>query len=151
MLQRICNMGKDYEIIEHTADVGLKIYGETKQELFQNAARGMFFLITGSSITLGYIKNKRYWKVECKGFGIEDLLVSWLSDLLYIHHTEFVIFGDFIIRYLTEQFIQSEVWGVKIKEYSYQVEKEIKAVTYHNLQVFKNKRNQWETTIFFDI
>ncbi len=42
---------KDFELVEHTADIGLKVYGKSEKELFINAARGMFFLITGSLIS----------------------------------------------------------------------------------------------------
>ncbi|MFW6135013.1 MAG: archease [Elusimicrobiota bacterium] len=144
-------MDKEYEIIEHTADVGLKIFGRTKQDLFQNAARGMFFLITGSNTFFEQTKNRKYYKVKCEGSSLEDLLVSWLSDLLYIHNTDYVIFDDFNIKDFTEEFIQAEIRGVKIRDFPYQVELEIKAVTYHELQVFKNKKGLWEATIIFDI
>jgi len=143
-------MGKNYEIIEHTADIGLNIFGKTKQELFQNAARGMFFLITGSFICPEQ-KNRQYWTVECEASNIDDLLVSWLSELLYIHHTDFVFFDDFIINSLTRQLIQAEVWGGKMKDSSCEIEKEIKAVTYHRLRVFKNDQGLWEANIIFDI
>lgn len=142
---------KDYEIVEHTADVGLKVYGNTTKELFRNAARGMFFLISGSSITSGNTRNQRYWKVECQAGDIEDLLFSWLSDLLYIHQSEFVILEDFIIHYLSKKLIQSEAVGIKSSESPYWIEKEIKAVTYHHLQVIKNDLGRWETDIIFDI
>lgn len=146
-------MEKDYELIEHTADVGLKVYGKTKKELFLNAARGMFFLITGSAIhyTHKHIKNKMSWKVECNASVIEDLLVSWLSDLLYIHHNEFVIIEDFTIHCLRRNLIKSEAIGIKINESPYQIENEIKAVTYYRLQVIKNDLGRWETSIVFDI
>ena len=144
-------MGKNYEVIEHTADIGLKIFGKTKKELFQNAARGMFFLITGSSIFFKEESNNKYFKVECEASNLEDLLVSWLSDLLHIHNTEYMIPGDFIINHLTEQFIQSEIVGVKITDSLHQIEKEIKAVTYHHLQVFKNEKGRWEANIVFDL
>ncbi len=143
-------MGKDYEIIEHTADIGLKVFGKTKKELFQNAARGMFFLITGSSIFPGQ-KNRQSWTVKCEASNIEDLMVSWLSELLYIHNTDFVIFDNFIFKCLSSYFVQAEVWGTKIKEYPYHIEKEIKAITYHRLQIFKNEKGQWEANIVFDI
>ncbi len=143
-------MGNNYEIIEHTADVGLKVSGSTKRELFQNAARGMFFLITGFS-AFPEQKDREAWPVKCEASTTEDLLVSWLSELLYIHNTEYVVFSDFIIRCLTSRLVQAEVWGVKVKDFPCQIEKEIKAVTYHNLYVQKNKKGQWEASIIFDI
>jgi SHS2 domain-containing protein len=144
------SMGKDYKILEHSADVGLKAFGETKEKLFENAARGMFFIITRSS---GFAKqeNEQYWNIKCEGSNLEELLVAWLSELLYIHSTDFVFFNDFIIKVLTNNNIQAQSRGLKINESPYIIEKEIKAVTYHNLQVIKNKKGYWEATIVFDI
>jgi SHS2 domain-containing protein len=143
-------MGKDYKVIEHMADIGLKAFGETKEKLFQNAARGMFFIITGSS-NLAKQGNEHYWAIKCEGANLEELLVEWLSELLYIHSTDFVILNDFIIKSMTSNNLQAESHGLKINESSYNIEKEIKAVTYYNLQVLKNEKGYWEATIVFDI
>lgn len=143
-------MVKEYKVIEHMADVGLKAFGETKEKLFQNAARGMFFIITGSS---GFAKqgNEKYWTIKCEGANLEELLVEWLSELLYIHSTDFVILNDFIIKSMTSNNLQAESHGLKINESPYNIEKEIKAVTYYNLQALKNEKGYWEATIVFDI
>ena len=144
-------MAKKYEIIEHTADTGLKVFGKTTGELFQNAALGMFFLITGcSKITKRGITKKNY-KMECKAVDLEDLLVSWLNDLLYIHNTEYVILDDFVINKLTDSFISAEAKGITIRELNIQINNEIKAVTYHGLKVVRNKNGRWESTLIFDI
>jgi len=144
-------MAKKYEIIEHTADVGLKVFGKTRVELFQNAALGMFFLITGCSRIMKQGITKKNYKVECKAADLEDLLVSWLSDLLYIHNTEYVILDDFVVKKLTEYNILAESKGIKIREFNVQIKNEIKAVTYHGLKVFRSKSGKWKATLIFDI
>jgi len=142
-------MDEDFEVIEHISDIGLKVFGETKKKLFLNAARGMFFIITGSS-ELTRQKNQQYWTIKCKGSDVENLLIEWLSEL-YIHSTDFVILYDFTIEYLTNNSLQAKSFGIKISESPYNIEKEIKAVTYQNLQVLENKKGYWEATIIFDI
>lgn len=144
-------MYKDYEMTEHTADIGIKAFGKTKKELFTNIAKGMFFLIADSPVSFKKTSNRKYYKIEEKASSLEDLLVSWLNDLLYIHHTEYVFCDDFIIKSLTKTFVSSEIGSLKIEETHYQVVREIKAVTYHGLQILKNKKGQWEATIIFDI
>ena len=143
-------MSKDYKVIEHMADIGLQVFGETKEKLFQNAARGMFFIITGSSV-LAKNESENYWTIECEGTNTEELSVEWLNKLLYIHSTDFVILNDFVIESLTDNNLLAQSGGIKIKESPFYIEKEIKAVTYHNLQVLKNKKNSWEATVVFDI
>ena len=142
---------KDYEIIDHTADIGLKVYGKNKEELFLNAARGMFFLITDTQLTPVSNKNRKYYTVNNNASNIEDLLVAWLSELLFIHATEFVILDDYEIHSLTEQMIKSRVGAIKIKGSPYRVVREIKAITYHNLHIFQDKTGRWQANIVFDI
>ena len=149
-LKGLTDMGKDYQEIEHMADVGLKAFGETKEKLFENSARGMFFIITGSS-EFARQENEQYRTIKCEGSDIEHLLVEWLSELLYIHTTALVIFDSFNIKRLTDNNLQAEARGIKISDSSYNIEKEIKAVTYNNLQVTRNEEGYWEATIIFDI
>jgi SHS2 domain-containing protein len=145
------NTDKDFELVDHTADIGLKIYGKNKQELFLNAARGMFFLITGVPVSPVQNRPKNYYKIESSASNIEDLMVTWLSDLLYIHVTEFVIFDDYIINSLTEEMIKSKASAIEIKSSPYRIVKEIKAVTYHDLSVYQDPDGRWAANIVFDI
>jgi|LSQX01.1.fsa_nt_gb SHS2 domain-containing protein len=141
----------DFELVEHTADIGLKIYGKDKRELFINAARGMFFLITGSVVSSVRDKPKKYFTVESSASNLEDLIISWLNDILYIYDTEFVIFYEYTINSMTEKRIKARVAAIEIEGSPYQIIKEIKAVTYHDLHVYQNKDGRWEANIVFDI
>lgn len=143
---------KNFELVDHTADIGLKIYGKNKKELFINAARGMFYLITGSLITISCDKSfKKYYLIECQASTIEDLIVNWLNELLYIHVTEFVICDNYDIHFLNKEMIKSKVSAIKIKDTQYRIYKEIKAVTYHNLRVYQKQNGIWVANIVFDI
>ena len=142
---------KDFELVEHTADIGLKIYGRDERELFINAARGMFFLITGSTVFSVPDKPKKYFTVESSASNIEDLIITWLSDLLYIFDTEFVLFDEYNIQSMTEKMIEARVRAIKIEDSPYQIIKELKAVTYHDLHIYQNKNGRWEANIVFDI
>ena len=142
---------KGFKVIEHTADVGLNVYGKDKEELFINAARGMFYLITGSAITVVPNEFEKYYNIESTGTDVEDLLVNWLEDLLFIHNTEFIIFTDFLISNMTAGMIQAKAGAIKLKDSPYQVVTEIKAVTYHNLRVSQKISGIWEGTVVFDI
>ncbi|MDD3655239.1 MAG: archease [Atribacterota bacterium] len=145
------NTDKDFELVDHTADIGLKIYGKNKQELFLNAARGMFFLITSVPVSPVQNRPKNYYKIESSASNIEDLMITWLSDLLYIHVTEFVIFDDYIINSMTEEMIKSKASAIEIKSSPYRIVKEIKAVTYHDLSVYQDPDGRWTANIVFDI
>ena len=82
---------KAYNLIDHTADVGLKAYGKSLSEAFQNAAKGMFDIITDKS----EIENIGQYNIKLEADDLEQLLVDWLSELLYIHSTKNIVFGFF--------------------------------------------------------
>lgn len=140
---------KEYEIIEHTADIGIVAYGKTKKEVFINAAKGMFDIITGENITL---KEDFYDKIELEADNLEGLLFVWLNELLYISETKLVILNKFEIKDLSNNKISAEVKGMTINRLDRKIEKEIKAVTYHRLEIKKDKESRlWNAQVILDI
>ncbi|GAJ13288.1 unnamed protein product, partial [marine sediment metagenome] len=79
---------KEFEILEHTADIGIAAYGKTKKEVFINAAKGMFEIIAGESRNL---KENFYDKIKLEADNPEGLFFAWLNELLYISETKLVI------------------------------------------------------------
>ena len=71
---------KQYEILEHTADVGLRIYGDSYPELFANAGKAFFELISDP----GRVEEKQAVRVEVDGEGREELFLRWLTELHFL-------------------------------------------------------------------
>jgi len=141
---------KEFEILEHTADIGIMAYGKTKREVFINSAKGMFEIIAGNNNDIA--NNNFSCKVILKAENLENLLVAWLNELLYIGETRLVILNKFNIKELSNFQIKAEVEGIKINPPSVKIEKEIKAVTYHCLEIKKDEeRGFWSTRVIFDI
>jgi len=140
---------KEFEILEHTADIGIMAYGKTKREVFINAAKGMFEIIAGENKTL---RENFYDKIKLEADNLEGLLFAWLNELLYISETKLVILSKFKIKELSDFQIKAEVEGIKINPPSVKIEKEIKAVTYHRLEIKKDEESGlWSAQIIFDI
>lgn len=142
---------KPYEILEHTADVGLRANGTTLKELFENAARGMFAVIAGgepgSKIKTEIQKTVRIRKeVE----DLEELLVDWLSELLYFFDKEKILFTDFRISELNNGGVTGEAYGEKIDADRTSLQTEIKAVTFHGLRIEENAKG-FSCNIIFDV
>ena len=138
-----------FEILEHTADIGIAAYGKTKREVFINAAKGMFEIIAGENKNL---KDNFYDKIKLEADNLEGLLFAWLSELLYIGETRLVILNKFQINELSDYQIKAEVEGAKINPPSTKIEKEIKAVTYHRLEIKKDEESGlWSAQVIFDI
>jgi len=140
---------KEFEIIDHTADIGLIAYGKNKEQVFINAAKGMFEIIAGGNKTL---KENFYDKIKLEADNLEGLLFAWLNELLYIGETRLVILNKFQIKELSDFQIKAEVGGTKINPPSIKIEKEVKAVTYHRLEIKKDKESGlWRAQVIFDI
>ncbi|HIG99105.1 MAG TPA: archease, partial [Thermoplasmata archaeon] len=75
---------KHYELVEHTADVGIKAFGKTVAEAFEHAARGMFDIITDESP----IDPVGQYDIELEAPDREQLLVDWLSKLLFLNDAQ---------------------------------------------------------------
>ena len=140
---------KEFEILEHTADIGIIAYGKTKKEVFINAAKGMFKIIDGENKNL---KENFYDKIKLEADDMEGLLFAWLNELLYIGETRLVILNKFQINELSDFQIKAEVEGIKINPPFVKIEKEIKATTYHCLEIKKDEESGlWRAQIIFDV
>jgi len=137
-----------YEIIEHTADVGIKANGTTLEELFENAAKGMFDVISGSKKYAQKIQRKIEIEKDAQSF--EELLVHWLSELLYIFNKDHIIFSNFKVQELEKSRLIAESSGEKIDPENTDLQTEIKAVTFHDLKIEKDRAG-FTCKIIFDV
>jgi len=135
---------KQYELIEHTADVGVKAYGKTIAEAFEHAAKGMFDIITDESM----IDPVGQYDIQLEAPDLEQLLVDWLSKLLFLNDAQDLVFGKFQVT-LTGNQLSASVFGEKYDTKKHGMGVEIKAVTYHMLQV--QEKNPIFVQVLFDI
>jgi SHS2 domain-containing protein len=135
---------KRFELIEHTADTGLKAYGKDLKEAFANAAFGMFSIIA----ELDEIKDTESRRIEVSEDNLENLLFEWLNDMLYFMDVENLIFKRFDIIELSDNHLVAECWGEKYDPSRHRVKTGIKSATYHMLLVDKEKN---EIQVIFDV
>jgi SHS2 domain-containing protein len=138
---------KSYDILDHTADIFIKAKGSTLAEAFEHAAVGMFDQIYPTS----EVKPIGEFQVDLQNDDIEQLLVEWLSELLYIYETQKVIFSKFKVN-LDEEKNQliSQAYGEKLDPDKHVITNEIKAVTYHMLEIGQES-DQYYIKVLFDI
>ncbi|UJS16754.1 MAG: archease [Candidatus Jettenia sp.] len=135
-----------YILIDHTADLGIDVFGSTLQELFTHAAFAMFDIITD----LSRVDNTIEYKLEVSGIDREQLLVHWLTELLYLHDVKTLLFKDFCITDMRDNQLQATVHGEAFIGNKHVINTEIKAVTYHNLSITR-KDHQWKARVIFDL
>ena len=139
-------MSKNYELLEHTADIGIRTKGDSLKELFQNTALAMFDIIAG--IPTKKSKRKEGITIKEKADNIEELFINWLNELLSLSAVKELIFTDFIIEKLDEHSIKSICIGEDIK--NFKVNTEIKAATYHELKLEQTKSG-WQAEVILDV
>ena len=141
-----CAVTLPYKTFNHTADLGVEICGPDHNQLFINAGITLFDLISGS----GGIEENAALQVTAEGSGYEDLMVSWLRELLYLHQVKGYLLSTFIIHELDESHLRATVKGEQFDARRHELLREIKAVTYHQLTIEQGQAG-WTARIVFDI
>src|SRR3989344_5906155 len=125
---RAAHIMKEFEILEHTADLKIRAFGKTKQELFFNALEGMFSALRAT------IDNEQQTidrKVKIKSVDLNSLLVDFLSEALYQSNINKEVYNKAEFIKFSDIEIEGVIYGQKYEELS----EEIKAVTYHGLEI----------------
>ena len=138
-------MKKEFEFIDHTADVGIRAYGVDMKEAFANAAKGMFSLIT----ELDEVEEVEHRDIELFATDQENLLVEWLNELIYLFDAENIIFKRFDITHLSDTHLKARGYGQKVDSSKHTLKTGVKAATYHMLKI--DKSNGAKVQVLFDI
>ncbi len=137
---------KKYSFIPHTADARIKVEASSIEELFACSLEAMSEII------------KPGFCQETKKFGVTKqlkvsapdrttLLIQFLSEVLTLSYEQQVIFCQVKFKQLDDDLLIAKLLGTKTSS----MDEDIKAVTYHEVEIVKNKSGNLETTIVFDI
>ncbi len=137
---------KPYEVIDHTADIGIRVRGEELKELFANAVYAFFDL----SWDLSQVEEKLKYTIKIEEEGYTELLVGFLRELLYLNAAEDLLFRRFEIVALDEGHLEASCFGERLDHSRHRILLEFKAVTYHKALVVEVDGG-WEGQIIFDI
>ena len=139
------SVAKDFELIEHTADVGIMAYGADVREAFANAARGMFSLIVEPES----ISEMAHCDIVVTAPDEESLLVTWLNELIYLFDAENMLFSRFDITELGDTRLKARAYGEPVDEIRHRLKTGIKAATYHMVEVDRSQGGR--VRVLFDI
>jgi SHS2 domain-containing protein len=137
---------KNYQIIEHTADIGIRVQGKDLKSLFVNAATAMFEIIAehkGASRAKATAIH-----LDQKADSLEELFINWLNELLSLSDARGLIFSDFKIKKIDTSNVKADIAGNTMRQY--QLKSEIKAATYHQLGL-KKAGSSWTAEVIFDV
>ncbi len=135
---------KRYQLIEHTADVGLIAYGRTLAEAFGNAAYGMFSIIA----ELRTVREVESRRLEVREKDLDSLLFEWLNRLIYFLDVDMLLLKRFDISDLDENRLKAVCYGEKYDPSRHHLKTGVKSATYHMLKVDREKN---QVRVIFDI
>ena len=136
----------DYEILNHTADICVRVYGKSFDDLLRNAARTMMELVTDRE----KVNPSQEIEVKAHGETEEELLIHWLEEILFIHQVKKMVFRDFEAHLVSKTEIQGKAFGESIDAEKHEIGLDIKAVTYHYLKI-EYVADKLKVDVVFDI
>ena len=122
-----------FKFIEHTADIGIEAYGETWEEAFENAALGMFEIMTDTK----KIGTKKKMEIMASGEDMKSLLYDFLEQFLILHDSENLVFSKVKIIELNNNKLKAEVWGEEFNPDKHEDRTSVKAITYHQMEIIE--------------
>ena len=135
-----------YHLIDHTADFGIHVSGTHSKDLFANAAEALFDVITEIDSLTGHDS----CHIEVFGDDWSDLMINWLREILYLWNGKERLVKSADITSLSENTLSAQVVFDSYDPDRHAIKTEIKAVTYHQIQV-KHTPSGCTAQIIFDI
>jgi SHS2 domain-containing protein len=138
--------GAKYRPWSHTADLGWRIFGNTLEELFENAAGALMATLTDRRT----IRPREIREVALAAPDREALLVDWLNHLLYLFDLDGFLGRDFKVLTLTAELLKAQARGEIFDPGRHPEKTGVKAATYHHLAITP-KNHGWQATVILDL
>lgn len=135
-----------YRLIDHTADLGMEIFGADPEALFANAAKALFDVLVKTDGR--DLPADRRREIDVEGGDWADLMVNWLREVLYLYNGEQQVLSRLEIRAVTDTRLRATVFTSDFDTGRHWVDSEIKAVTYHQIEVGPTEKGWWARVIF---
>lgn len=135
-----------FEPFEHTADVGLRVWGDDLVDLFEQAAAGFIDIMVDPHCVC--CRERR--TVEVQGAETEELLVAWLQEILFAFDAEGFVPHSADVECLEGGRLRGALNGETLDPERHEVRQAVKAVTYHDLQV-RQTDDGFEVRVVFDV
>ncbi|MEL9940205.1 MAG: archease [Ignisphaera sp.] len=146
-------MDRGYEFMSHTADVLIKVWGESVEAVFEEAAKAMFEVITDTT----KVEPRETIPVTVCGYDMENLLYRWLEEMLYHHDSKNLVFGEFKVLKMYEKSGEEKIIclegyakGEEFQHGKHEPRTVVKAVTYNEMRIWR-ENSRWYATFVVDI
>ncbi|MFA4645864.1 archease [Pyrococcus kukulkanii] len=141
---------KTWEHYEHTADIGIRGYGDSLEEAFEAVAIALFDVI----VNVNKVEKEEVKEIEAEGDDLESLLYNFLEELLVIHDIEGLVFRDFEVKIKKvngKYKLKAKAYGEKFDPEKHEPKEEVKAITYHDMKIEQLPDGRWMAQLVPDI
>jgi SHS2 domain-containing protein len=135
-----------FEVLEHTADIGFRAWGNTLEELFAAAAEALVAM----AIEIDTVEPRETYFLQAVGDNREELFVNWLNEVLYYLDGRRLAMKTFSVEQLTNTSVRGTARGEPLDPRRHPPKLVIKGVTYHQLRIEKSEKG-WECDVYLDI
>lgn len=137
-----------FEILPYTADVRMRVWGKTLQDVFCHALLGVSYYLKPEALELVKKGTKVKERVKIETVDLNALLIEFLSKVIAKSDIHNAVFITAAFKKFGENFLEGELRGIKADGF----ERDIKAISYHEVDIRKNpETGMYETTLVFDI
>jgi SHS2 domain-containing protein len=135
-----------FEFVDHTGDLGVRAFGDTLPRLFEQAAQALTFILTDPET----IQTKETRQLLLGANTDEELLISWLNELVYLFDTKGLLFKTYDVLSVHDHHLEALAQGETYVEGRHPIKTTVKAATYHQLKI-ENHQGVWTVQVIFDL
>ena len=135
-----------YALLDHTADLGIRVWGDDIKTLFENAGKSLMHLMLQGETS----QSPKPKPISLSADDLADLMVRWLGEIHYLLEGEKLVVTSFDILDIRPNNLEAILQTVPFDPELHEILYEIKAVTYHQIEVVE-KGNRWETQVILDL
>ena len=139
-------MSVGYELVDHTADIGVRVWGPTAKEVFEQAALALFSLVCDPR----EVDERETVEIRLEAEGMDLLLAAWLNELLYVFEARKLVLSQFDLLELGDHSLRARVAGEPLDLRRHVLCGGVKAATLHELALEKRDEG-WEGFVLLDV
>ena len=137
---------QNFTVLNHTADSGIMVCGTDVKNLFEKAAIAMMQIM----VSCKHTEKTRTIKLSLNEQDLPGLMVRWLGEILYLFAGEKEVVSGVRIDSISPSHLAATLESVPFDPDLHEILCEIKAVTYHQIEVVE-KDDFWEAKVIFDL
>lgn len=135
-----------FRILEHTADVGIRAFGDTMAELFENAA----LAVQSLALDPEQVEPRYSYPLTANGDDPESLLVNWLNEVIYHLDGRRVAMARIVVETIEATSVSGCAWGEPRDPKRHPAQLVVKAATYHQLSI-REDSGRWTAEVYLDV